>query len=50
MSKRNLVFIALILIALVDMIIPVPLLALLLMWVLADRSPWFKKLVEDVYR
>ena len=40
----------LVLLALVDIIIPVPFAALLLIYVLLYKPPWFKKIVETVYQ
>lgn len=50
MNNRNAILIGLICFALVDMIIPLPLLALLLIWVVLDKPDWFRKLVDRVYR
>jgi hypothetical protein len=41
--------ICLIILALLDMIIPIPFTALLLIFVLLERPFWFKKLVTEVY-
>ncbi len=49
MQNRNTILIGLTCFALVDMIIPLPLLALLLIWVVLDKPPWFRKLVNRVY-
>jgi len=35
--------------AILDMIIPVPFTALLLIYVLLEKPPWFKQLVSDIY-
>lgn len=39
----------LILFALIDTVIPVPITALILIYVLLERPPWFKALVSDIY-
>jgi len=39
----------LILFAIVDIVIPVPILALVLGWVLWKRPPWFREWVREVY-
>ena len=36
--------------ALVDIIIPVPVAAFMLIYVLYQKPAWFKEMVEDVYR
>ena len=38
------------LLALVDIVIPIPFAALLLIYVLLYKPPWFKKLVETLYQ
>jgi hypothetical protein len=35
--------------AILDMIIPIPFTALLLIYVILEKPPWFKKLVSDIY-
>ena len=37
------------LLAILDMIIPVPFTALLLLYVLLEKPPWFSQLVDNVY-
>lgn len=46
--KGRLVF-YLILLAVVDVIVPVPMLALLLLWVVWKRPRWFAELFHEVY-
>ena len=46
---RNTVILYLVLLAVVDLIIPIPILALLLIYVAVSRPPWFRDLTEDIY-
>jgi hypothetical protein len=46
---RNQVIAYLVLLALVDVFIPVPILALVLLWVVVRRPRWFLEMVRDVY-
>jgi hypothetical protein len=41
--------IALVLLGIVDAVIPVPILAVILLYVLFQRPPWFKDLVLEIY-
>ena len=43
------ILITLIVLALVDMIIPVPFTTILLIYVLLNKPVWFKKMVDDLY-
>jgi hypothetical protein len=40
---------SLILLAILDMVIPVPFTALLLLYVILEKPPWFSQLVDRVY-
>lgn len=46
---RSTVLTWLIAIALIDVVIPVPILALVLIWVVLKRPAWFADLVRKVY-
>lgn len=46
---RRSVILYLVLLAVVDVVIPVPLLALLLIYVVARRPAWFRELAREVY-
>ena len=46
---RTNLFVYLVLIAVVDVFVPNPILALLLIWVVAQRPAWFRNLVHSVY-
>jgi hypothetical protein len=39
----------LIIIAIVDIIIPIPIMAIILLYVVAEKPKWFKDLVTDLY-
>ena len=49
MKLRTKIFISLLILAVLDMVIPIPFAAILLLYVLLDRPPWFRRMVEDVY-
>ena len=49
MKSNTKILIYLIIFALLDMIIPVPFTAILLIYVLFGKPLWFKKLVAEVY-
>lgn len=50
MSTRTQILAYLILLAIIDMIIPIPITALILIMVLFQKPKWFKDWVEKVYR
>ena len=39
----------LVVLALVDVVLPIPILALTMIWVVARKPAWFRRLVRDVY-
>lgn len=43
------ILIVLIFLAIVDAVIPVPFTTILLIYVLMEKPPWFKKLTIDIY-
>ena len=49
MGLKTKLFISLIVLALVDMVIPIPFAAILLLYVLIEKPPWFRKMVRDIY-
>jgi hypothetical protein len=49
MKTNNKILIYLIIFAIIDTLIPVPLTALLLIYVLSEKPPWFKNLVTRIY-
>jgi len=46
---KNKILIYLIIIAIVDTIIPIPIMALTLIYVVLEKPAWFKKMVSEVY-
>lgn len=50
MNLNTKILIYLIVLALLDMIIPIPFTAILLIYVLSEKPAWFKKLVDDIYQ
>jgi hypothetical protein len=49
MTSRNRVLVWLAGLGLVDILIPVPIVALTLAYVVLERPPWFRRLVAEVY-
>lgn len=50
MKPTNKILIVLVIMALVDMVIPVPIATFMLIYVLYQKPVWFKKMVEEVYK
>lgn len=49
MNLKTKIFISLVVLALVDMVIPIPFTTILLLYVLIEKPSWFRKMVTDVY-
>jgi hypothetical protein len=49
MKTTNRILIYLIIFAIIDTVIPIPLTALLLIYVLTEKPEWFKDLVTRIY-
>lgn len=49
MKMTNSILIYLIIFAIIDTVIPIPLTALLLIYVLTEKPEWFKNLVTRIY-
>jgi hypothetical protein len=49
MNLKIKILISLIVLALVDMVIPIPFTTILLLYVLIEKPLWFRKMVTDVY-
>jgi hypothetical protein len=49
MKPTTKILLYLIVLAVLDMIIPIPFTALILIYVLLEKPVWFKKLVDDIY-
>lgn len=50
MEIKTKILICLIVFAFLDMIIPIPFTALILIYVVLEKPPWFKNLVTDIYK
>jgi hypothetical protein len=50
MSTKNQVLISLIGLGLVDTVIPIPIVAIVLIYVTLQRPSWFTAMVRDIYR
>lgn len=49
MKLKNKILISLIILAVFDMVIPIPFTTIFLIYVLIERPPWFKKMIDEVY-
>jgi hypothetical protein len=49
MALKTKILIFLIVFALIDTVIPIPLTAILLIYALLEKPPWFRNLVREVY-
>lgn len=49
MNLKVKILMVLIILALVDAVIPIPFTTILLIYVLMEKPPWFKKLTIDIY-
>ena len=50
MSTKNQVLFSLIGLGLVDIVIPIPIVAIVLIYVTLQRPSWFMAMVRDIYR
>jgi len=50
MTTSRKILICLIIFAIIDTVIPVPVTTIILIYVLLEKPDWFKKLVEQIYR
>ena len=50
MSIKTKALIFLIIIGIIDMVIPIPILGLVLLYVVFQRPPWFMDVVSDIYK
>jgi hypothetical protein len=50
MNIRNKTILILILLGLVDVVIPIPIIGLILIYVVIQKPSWFQDLVKDIYR
>jgi len=49
MKLKSKILICLIILAILDAVIPIPFTTIFLIYVLSERPPWFKNLLEEVY-
>ena len=49
MKKRTEILVYLIVFAIIDIVIPIPITAIILIYVLLEKPEWFKKLVSEIY-
>ena len=47
---KRLTIIFLIILGIIDMVIPVPILGVILIYVVAQKPPWFADVVQEIYR
>jgi len=50
MKLKTTLLICLIIVALFDMVIPIPFMAILLIYVLLEKPPWFRNWVNTIYK
>lgn len=50
MNTSRKILIYLILFAIIDMVIPIPITAIILIYVLLEKPDWFEKLVGEIYQ
>jgi hypothetical protein len=50
MSTQSKTILVLILLGAVDVLIPIPIIGLILIYVVIQKPPWFQDLVKDIYR
>jgi hypothetical protein len=50
MSIKTKTLIVLIILGIIDMVIPIPILAVVLLYVVFQRPPWFRDVVSEIYK
>ncbi len=50
MSTQSKTILILIMLGVVDVLIPIPIIGLILIYVVIQKPPWFQDLVKDIYR
>ena len=50
MNIQNKTILILILLGLVDILIPIPIIGLILIYVVIQKPSWFQDLIKDIYR
>lgn len=49
MKSKTKILIFLVILAILDMVIPIPFTTLLLIYILFEKPPWFKNMVTEIY-
>jgi hypothetical protein len=49
MSIKTKSLIFLVILGIIDMVIPIPILGVILIYVVLQRPPWFRNLVQEIY-
>lgn len=49
MSTKTKIIVYLLILALLDTVIPVPIMEILLITVVIQKPPWFRKMVDEIY-
>ncbi len=49
MKQKTKILSFLLVLAFIDLLIPVPITALLLIYILSEKPPWFRKMVREIY-
>ena len=50
MNIKTKTLIGLVIMGIIDMVIPIPILGIVLIYVVLQRPPWFLELVSDIYK
>ena len=50
MSTKTKALISLICLGIIDMVIPIPILGLVLLYVVGQKPPWFMDVVSEIYK
>ena len=49
MSMKTKLLISLVLLGLVDVVLPIPILCIVLIYVIWQKPPWFREMVREIY-
>jgi hypothetical protein len=49
MTTRMKIITSLIMLGIIDMVVPIPILGIILLYVVMEKPPWFRRAVRDVY-
>ncbi len=50
MSTKSKTFIFLIILSIIDMVIPVPIIGVILIYVVIQKPPWFAEVVSEIFK